>query len=100
MMPGTTEGDDWVNRLRTLDVDLEPSHCAETMHWAANEIERLRAVLTDIALDRGKCGPCGRLYDMPSNMTPLDCKEHWIKKCRWDSVDARERAQEALRHAE
>lgn len=64
--------------------------------WACDEIERLRAVLTDIALDRGKCGPCGRSCDMPSNMTPLDCEDQWIKKCRWDSVDPRERAQEAL----
>lgn len=40
--PATTEPDDLINRLRTLDVDLEPSHCAEVMHMAAEEIEHLR----------------------------------------------------------
>ena len=60
---------------------------------AADEMDRLRSVLQDIAAERGHCGICGRLAE-GSGMGMVGCDDS--PRCRWDPMDAPAYAREAL----
>ncbi len=57
---------------------------------------QLRQALEDIAAERGKCGVCGRLAVMPSNIVICDDD----RRCAWVPRDPVEVARAALGRSE